>query len=59
MTNHDLTLLKDVFGGKIKLKASGGVAFLEDALCFIEIGASRSAGCYNMIEQLDAISYQP
>jgi len=58
-TLHDLTLLKDAFGDKIKLKASGGVASLEDALGFIEIGASRSAGRYNMIEQLDAIGYQP
>jgi deoxyribose-phosphate aldolase len=58
-TLHDLTLLKDASGDKIKLKASGGVASLEDALGFIEIGASRSAGRYNMIEQLDAIGYQP
>jgi len=38
---------------------SGGIASLEDALGFIEIGASRSAGRDNMIEQLNEIGYQP
>ena len=58
-TVHDIALLLEHFGNKIKLKASGGIASLEDAGGFIAMGASRSAGRYNMIEQLDAIGFVP
>lgn len=58
-TLHDINLLKNAFGNQIKIKASGGVASLEDALGFIDAGASRAAGRHNIIEQLNAIGYQP
>lgn len=58
-TMHDIALLKNAFGDAIKLKASGGIASLEDAGSFIELGASRSAGRSNMVEQLEVIGYLP
>ena len=58
-TVHDIGLLLDSFGDKIKIKASGGIASLDDAAGFVSMGASRSAGRYCIIEQLDAIGYKP
>jgi deoxyribose-phosphate aldolase len=58
-TVHDIALLLDAYGSKIKLKASGGIASLEDAGEFIAMGASRSAGRQNIVDQLNAIGYKP
>ena len=58
-TVHDIALLLDNFGKDIKVKASGGIASLEDSLAFIQMGCSRTAGRHNMIEQLEAIGYRP
>lgn len=58
-TVHDIGLLLDNFGDKIKVKASGGIASLDDAASFISMGASRSAGRHNVIEQLQAMGYCP
>lgn len=58
-TVHDVGLLLDRYGDKIKVKASGGIASLDDAASFIAMGASRSAGRYCVIEQLEAMGYQP
>jgi len=56
-TVHDIALLMGAFGDKVKIKASGGVASLEDATAFIEMGASRSAGRGHMVEQLITLGW--
>lgn len=58
-TVHDIGLLLSHFGEKIRVKASGGIASLDDAAGFITMGASRSAGRYCIIEQLNAMGYRP
>ncbi len=56
---HDLLLLKNAFGDGIKLKASGGVASLEDAYEMIQAGADRVALRGLAARQLDELGYQP
>lgn len=58
-TVHDIGLLLNHFGKQIRVKASGGIASLDDAAGFIAMGASRSAGRYCVIEQLNAMGYRP
>ena len=58
-TVHDIGLLLDNFEDKIKIKASGGIASLDDAAGFVAMGASRSAGRHNVIDQLTAMGYRP
>ena len=58
-TVHDIGLLLSHFGEKVRVKASGGIASLDDAAGFITMGASRSAGRYCIIEQLNAMGYRP
>lgn len=52
---HDVELLKSVVGERAKVKASGGVASLEDQWEFIKRGASRVAGRSNILEQLQQL----
>jgi deoxyribose-phosphate aldolase len=40
-TLHDVTLLRDVVGTRLSIKATGGIRFYEDALALIDAGASR------------------
>ncbi len=40
-TAHDVTLMAQAAGSKVKVKASGGIRTREDALKMIEAGASR------------------
>lgn len=54
---HDIILLKSVVGDRAKVKASGGIASLEDQLTFIQCGASRVSGRENILEQLREIGY--
>jgi deoxyribose-phosphate aldolase len=54
---HDILLLKDAFGEKIKIKASGSVASLEDAWAFWEAGVERFAMRENLTQQLKSIGY--
>lgn len=54
---HEITLLKSVVGDRAKVKASGGIASLEDQLVFIQCGASRVSGRENILEQLRDIGY--
>lgn len=56
---HDIILLKGVVGERARVKASGGVASLEDQLLFIDHGADRVAGRGNIVEQLVEIGYKP
>lgn len=56
-TVQDVTLMKDWVGGKIKIKAAGGIRTAEQALAMIGAGASRigtSRGC-EIIEQYKTI----
>lgn len=52
---HDIMLIGEIAKGRIKVKASGGVASLEDQWEFIKLGASRVAGRGNIVEQLQQI----
>lgn len=54
-TLHDILLLSQVVGDKVKIKASGGVASLEDQWAFIQAGASRVAGRGVILEQLKSV----
>lgn len=54
-TLHDVLLIKDTVGDSAKIKASGGIASLEDQWAFIEAGASRVAGRSVIINQLQAL----
>lgn len=56
-TLHDIALLKKVVGERAKVKASGGVASLEDQWAFLQEGASRVAGRGVILEQLNRIGY--
>ncbi|RGZ00381.1 deoxyribose-phosphate aldolase [Clostridium sp. AM58-1XD] len=58
-TVHDVGLLLSRYGDKIKVKASGGIASLDDAAGFISMGAGRSAGRHNIIDQLEKMGYRP
>ncbi|MCC8189556.1 MAG: deoxyribose-phosphate aldolase [Planctomycetes bacterium] len=51
-TIRDIALIKDHARGRIKIKASGGVASLEDAAAFIQAGADRVAGRFNFVAQM-------
>ncbi len=52
-TIEDVKLMKSVVGDEIKIKASGGVRTVEDALKFIEAGVSR-IGTSNGVEIIEA-----
>jgi deoxyribose-phosphate aldolase len=52
---HDIMLMTEVVKDRAKVKASGGVASLEDQWEFIKLGASRVAGRQNIVEQLREI----
>lgn len=54
-TVHDVCLLKEVVGDRAKVKATGGVASLEDQWTFIQNGAERVAGRENILAQLESI----
>ena len=51
-TLHNVALLVDAVAGRCQVKATGGVASLEDQLGFIELGATRVAGRGHIVEQL-------
>lgn len=51
-TLHDIALIKETAKGRLKIKASGGVASLEDQWAFIEAGASRVAGRGIIVAQM-------
>lgn len=54
-TMHDIALLVEAAAGRCQIKATGGVASLEDQLAFIELGATRVAGRGHIVEQLQRI----
>ena len=58
-TLHDVLLLKETFGDGIKIKATGGIASLEDAYAMIQAGADRVAIRGLAGEQLRKLHYTP
>ncbi len=54
-TQHDIALIRETAKGRIKIKASGGVASLEDQAAFIEAGCSRVAGRFNIVSQMQKL----
>lgn len=54
-TVHDILLLSKCAHGRIKVKASGGVWYLEDADEFLKAGADRIASRYTMTQQLESL----
>lgn len=40
-TLHDVALLEDAVGGRLSIKATGGIRFYEDAVALLDAGASR------------------
>ena len=58
-TLHDILLLKEAFGDRIKIKASGNVASLEDAWVMWNAGAERFAFRELLVKQLKNIGYEP
>ncbi len=58
-TIHDVLLLKEAFGSRIRIKASSAIASLEDADAMIRAGADRVAVRSILAEQLQDIGYCP
>ncbi len=54
-TLHDIALIKEAAQGRLKIKASGGVASLEDQAAFLAAGASRVAGRFNIVSQMQKL----
>jgi deoxyribose-phosphate aldolase len=54
-TLHDILLLKDVVKEHAKIKASGGIASLEDQYAFMACGAERVSGRENILQQLQSL----
>ena len=57
-TLHDICLLKEAIGDRIGIKASGGVASIEDGVAFMRAGATVVALRRCLIDQLEAIGYE-
>ncbi len=58
-TIHDILLIKEAIGDRIKIKASGGVSSIEDGVAFMRAGASVVAMRRMLIDQLERIGYTP
>ncbi len=58
-TIHDIGLIKTTVGDKIGIKASGGVASIEDGVALMRAGATVVAMRRFLIEQLESIRWKP
>lgn len=56
-TVHDILLIKEAIGDRIGIKASGGVASIEDGIALMRAGATVVAMRRFLIEQLEAIGF--
>jgi deoxyribose-phosphate aldolase len=54
---HDIGLIKETVGGAIGIKASGGVASIEDGVALMRAGATVVAMRRFLIEQLEGLSW--
>jgi deoxyribose-phosphate aldolase len=57
-TIHDVLLIKQAAGGRIRIKASGGVASLEDGVALMRAGAAVVAMRKFLVDQLQAIDFE-
>jgi deoxyribose-phosphate aldolase len=58
-TVHDIELIRETVGPKMGIKASGGVASIEDGVALMRAGANVVAMRRFLVEQLEAIRWQP
>jgi deoxyribose-phosphate aldolase len=56
-TVHIISLIKETVGDRIGIKASGGVASIEDGVAFMRAGATVVAMRGFLIEQLEALGW--
>jgi deoxyribose-phosphate aldolase len=56
---HDIALIRDTVGESPRIKASGGIASLEDGVACMRAGASVVAIRHRLIEQLELIGWKP
>lgn len=57
-TIHDVLLIKQVAGDRIRIKASGGVASIEDGIALMRAGAAVVAMRKFLVDQLQAIGFE-
>jgi len=56
-TVHDIALIRATVGDRIGIKASGGVAGIEDGVAFMRAGATVVAMRHSLIDQLEAVGW--
>jgi len=56
-TLHDILLFKNTVGNRIRIKASGGVASIEDGVALMRAGASVVAMRKLVVDQLEAMDW--
>jgi deoxyribose-phosphate aldolase len=57
-TIHNIGLIKETVGDRVGIKASGGVASLEDGVAMMRAGATVVAMRRKLIDQLDRLNWQ-
>jgi deoxyribose-phosphate aldolase len=57
-TVHDIALIKETVGDRISVKASGGVAGVEDGIAFMRAGATVVAVRGMLVDQLEALGWR-
>ena len=57
-TLHDIGLIKEAIGDRIGIKASGGVASIEDGVAFMRAGATVVAMRRFLVDQLEAMGWE-
>jgi deoxyribose-phosphate aldolase len=58
-TVHDIGLIRETVGPQLGIKASGGVASIEDGVALMRAGATVVAMRRFLVDQLDALRWQP
>jgi deoxyribose-phosphate aldolase len=58
-TLHDIGLIKEAVGDRIGIKASGGVASIEDGVAMMRAGATVVAMRRFLVEQLESLQWRP
>jgi deoxyribose-phosphate aldolase len=59
VTVHDIGLIKETVGDRIGIKASGGVASIEDGVALMRAGATVVAMRRILVEQLESLQWRP
>lgn len=58
-TVHDIGLIKETVGDRIGIKASGGVASIEDGVALMRAGATVVAMRRFLVDQLEGLGWKP